>query len=113
MTKEELPQFGNFEQLKGTLTTNESNASANFHAVLLCLAKLRSKFLARTREEWESVFSDLDACVTPVLELDEAPKHPHNQHRNAFAVNSHGQMDPVSSKLHIKVLYQITMYSSL
>ena len=21
---------------------------------------------------------DLDACVQPVLELDEAPKHPHN-----------------------------------
>ncbi len=70
---------------------------ANLYALPFCLAKLQSKFLARTREEWERVFSDLDACVTPVLELDEAPKHPHNQHRNAFAVNCHGEMDPVST----------------
>ena len=39
----------------------------------------------RTRDEWEAVFAGSDACVTPVLDLDEAPLHPHNAARATFA----------------------------
>ena len=39
----------------------------------------------RTRDEWDAVFAGTDACVAPVLTLDEAPAHPHNQTRGAFA----------------------------
>lgn len=50
---------------------------------------LTSRFAAiiatRTRDEWDEVFSGTDACVAPVLTLDEAPAHPHNQARGAFA----------------------------
>ena len=30
------------------------------------------------------MFKDLDACVSPVLTLDEAPLHKHNKERNSF-----------------------------
>ena len=41
-------------------------------------------FATKTSAEWVDVFSDLDACVTPVLSPDEAFKHPHNRQRNSF-----------------------------
>lgn len=41
-------------------------------------------FAAHPRKHWESVFADVDACVTPVLDMDEAPQHPHNLARRAF-----------------------------
>jgi alpha-methylacyl-CoA racemase len=41
-------------------------------------------FAARTRADWTSVFEPTDACVSPVLDLAEAPLHPHNQARQTF-----------------------------
>jgi alpha-methylacyl-CoA racemase len=41
-------------------------------------------FATKTRDEWEAVFADTDACVTPVLSMDEAPHHPHNVQRETF-----------------------------
>ncbi|WAM14752.1 CaiB/BaiF CoA transferase family protein [Rhodococcus sp. JS3073] len=41
-------------------------------------------FQAKTREEWTVVFAELDACVSPVLTLDEAVTDPHIQFRNTL-----------------------------
>ena len=41
-------------------------------------------FLQRTRDEWAEVFDGTDACVTPVLTLDEAAAHPHLVARGVF-----------------------------
>lgn len=41
-------------------------------------------FASRTRDEWEKVFEDTDACVAPVLSPWEAPAHPHNRARSTF-----------------------------
>lgn len=38
----------------------------------------------RTRDQWAAVFDGTDACVAPVLTMDEAPDHPHNRARGAF-----------------------------
>jgi alpha-methylacyl-CoA racemase len=38
-------------------------------------------FGSRTRDEWDKVFAGTDACVAPVLDLDEVNDHPHNQAR--------------------------------
>ena len=38
---------------------------------------LAARFRGRTRAEWEAVFDGSDACVSPVLSLDEARRHPH------------------------------------
>ena len=39
--------------------------------------RLTEAFATRTRDEWAEVFEGLDACVSPVLGLGEAPQHPH------------------------------------
>ncbi|MEU7480444.1 CaiB/BaiF CoA-transferase family protein [Lentzea sp. NPDC042327] len=41
-------------------------------------------FLSRTRDEWADVFAGTDACVTPVLSLEEAASHPHLVARGVF-----------------------------
>jgi len=46
--------------------------------------KLEAVFAARTRDEWCKLFDGTDACVTPVLDMDEAPGHLHNRSRNTF-----------------------------
>lgn len=38
----------------------------------------------RTRDEWVARFDGIDACVAPVLDMDEAPVHPHNLARATF-----------------------------
>ena len=39
---------------------------------------------SRTRDEWTAHFAGTDACVAPVLNLEEAPLHPHNIARRSF-----------------------------
>ncbi|MCR5976327.1 CoA transferase [Gordonia jinghuaiqii] len=39
-------------------------------------AALGARFATRTREEWQEVFAGVDACVTPVLDFDEAAADP-------------------------------------
>ncbi len=40
-------------------------------------ARFTTAFASRTRDDWAKIFSDTDACVTPVLSFDEAADHPH------------------------------------
>ena len=47
-------------------------------------ATFTARFLERSRDEWESLFEGLDACVAPVLLPDEAPGNRHNAHREVF-----------------------------
>ncbi|MFZ0572368.1 MAG: CaiB/BaiF CoA-transferase family protein [Rhodomicrobium sp.] len=41
-------------------------------------------FATKTRDEWASHFEAADACVAPVLNFDEAARHPHNAMRSTF-----------------------------
>jgi alpha-methylacyl-CoA racemase len=54
---------------------------------------LAEVFLRRNRDDWSALFDGTDACVSPVLSLDEAPKHPHAVARDAF-VNVGGTLQP-------------------
>lgn len=47
-------------------------------------ARLADAFVTKSRDQWAAQFVDSDACVTPVLTMDEAPGHPHLQSRNTF-----------------------------
>lgn len=38
----------------------------------------------RTRDQWCRLFEGADACFAPVLDLNEAPAHPHNLARGTF-----------------------------
>jgi alpha-methylacyl-CoA racemase len=48
-------------------------------------AALTDTFRSKTRDEWTAIFEGTDACVAPVLSLEEAPQHPHNVARGVFA----------------------------
>lgn len=47
-------------------------------------SRLAAEFRTKTRAEWEEIFDGTDACVSPVLEMSEAPAHPHNVARGSF-----------------------------
>lgn len=47
-------------------------------------AEVSSKLMTRTRDEWASVFRAVDACVEPVLDLDEVDRDPHLVARGTF-----------------------------
>jgi crotonobetainyl-CoA:carnitine CoA-transferase CaiB-like acyl-CoA transferase len=46
--------------------------------------RFAERFAQRTRDEWTTVFSELDACVAPVLSPLEAHGHPQNRARGTF-----------------------------
>jgi alpha-methylacyl-CoA racemase len=47
-------------------------------------SRLAEVFATRSRDAWAEHFHGVDACVTPVLSLGEAPGHPHNTARGTF-----------------------------
>lgn len=47
-------------------------------------ARLEAIFATRDRDDWAAHFADADACVTPVLTLAEAARHPHNAARGTY-----------------------------
>jgi alpha-methylacyl-CoA racemase len=59
-------------------------------------ARLTEVFATRTRDEWAAVFDGLDACVSPVLRLGEAPAHPHLAARQAV-VEVEGVLQPATA----------------
>jgi alpha-methylacyl-CoA racemase len=46
--------------------------------------KMAELFRSRKREVWRELLEGTDACFAPVLNLSEAPEHPHNRARNTF-----------------------------
>jgi alpha-methylacyl-CoA racemase len=51
------------------------------------------RFRTRTRGQWDAVFRDRDACVSPVLTMEEAPHHPHLRARGTF-LERNGAYEP-------------------
>ena len=47
-------------------------------------ATLTNSFKTKTQAEWVEVFRDSDACVSPVVNMNEAHKHQHNIERKSF-----------------------------
>ncbi|ROT97365.1 CoA transferase [Altererythrobacter sp. FM1] len=56
-------------------------------------ALFAERIAQRTRDEWAQVFDGTDACVTPVLNWEEAERHPHNVARGTF-VEQAGVVQP-------------------
>lgn len=46
--------------------------------------KLEIIFLSKTREEWDEILEGTDVCYSPVLDIGEAPTHPHNVARGTY-----------------------------
>jgi alpha-methylacyl-CoA racemase len=43
-------------------------------------------FASRTRDEWVAAAAGRDACLSPVLTMDEAPAHPQMKTRDVYAM---------------------------
>lgn len=63
LSLENIPQLSNMDESKKIIT---------------------DKFLEKTQKEWCEIFENIDACVTPVLTLSEAPDNKHNKARESF-----------------------------
>ena len=46
--------------------------------------KFAALFATRTRDAWCALLEGTDSCFAPVLDMDEAPRHPHNAARQTF-----------------------------
>ena len=55
---------------------------------------------------WIEIFSESDACVSPVLSMEEAQEHPHNIAREAF-INIDGFEQPNASPRYSKTIPEI------
>jgi len=55
--------------------------------------RLATIFADKTQAEWVRIFEGADACVAPILDMNEAPRHPHNQARGTF-VDFDGLLQP-------------------
>ena len=57
--------------------------------------RLRAVFASRSRDDWAAVFAEGDACVTPVLALEEAFEDPHLVERGTHGrIGGHVQAMP-------------------
>jgi len=46
--------------------------------------RLAAVFASRSRDDWCALLEGSDACFAPVLDWDEAPRHPHNVARGTY-----------------------------
>jgi alpha-methylacyl-CoA racemase len=58
---------------------------------------------SRNRDEWAAHFAGADACVAPVLDLGEAPVHPHNIARRTF-IDLDGVFQPAPAPRYSKTV---------
>ncbi|HEY5289391.1 MAG TPA: CaiB/BaiF CoA-transferase family protein [Caulobacteraceae bacterium] len=46
--------------------------------------RLAAVFATKSRDQWCKIMNGTDVCFAPVLDMDEAPSHPHNVARETF-----------------------------
>ncbi len=87
------PQF--YATLRELCGIHDTAFDAQMDTARWPLQKLRMAdvFRTRTRDEWCALLEGSDACFAPVLDWDEAPRHPHNLARETF-VTQDGVVQP-------------------
>jgi alpha-methylacyl-CoA racemase len=63
-------------------------------------------FKTKTRDEWTEIMEGSDVCFAPVLNLSEAPSHPHNMARQTF-VSVDGVTQPAPAPRFSRTIPQI------
>uniref|UniRef100_A0A8C8Z5P6 Alpha-methylacyl-CoA racemase n=1 Tax=Prolemur simus TaxID=1328070 RepID=A0A8C8Z5P6_PROSS len=56
--------------------------------------KFADAFAKKTKAEWCQIFDGTDACVTPVLAIEEAVHHDHNKERGSFITDEKQSVSP-------------------
>lgn len=85
------PQFYNI--LLETLNVDE-NEMPHFYDFEESRSRLEEIFKTKTQVEWMKVFDETDACVTPVLELEDVADHRHNKARKMLFRDDEGLVTP-------------------
>lgn len=91
------PQFYELFAEKIGLNTDQYNR-LDFSQWNQIKEKISEIFATKTQTEWNQVFEGTDACVTPVLDFESAPKHDHNRTRNAFFSDGTPKPSPILSR---------------
>ncbi len=78
------PQFYALLLEKAEITDPEFQEQLDEAAWPAKREKLNQLFKTRTRQQWCDIMEGTDACFAPVLNLKEAPAHPHNIVRKTF-----------------------------
>lgn len=73
------PQF--YSELMRVLELDIDQTDSNTEE---CRKKVQHVFKTKTQDEWSNLFENVDACVFPVLDWENADQHPHNIARNSF-----------------------------
>lgn len=68
--------------------------------------RLGEVFKTKTRAEWTEIMEGSDVCFAPVLDLEEAPSHPHNVARQTF-VSVDGVVQPAPAPRFSRTIPQI------
>ena len=78
------PQFYALLLEKAEITDPEFQEQLDEAAWPAKREKLNQLFKTRTRQQWCDIMEGTDVCFAPVLDLKEAPNHPHNIDRKTF-----------------------------
>ena len=87
------PQFYALLRHHAGLSDQAFDAQLDCEAWPSLKLKLEEVFKAKTRDEWCRIMEGSDVCFAPVLNLSEAPLHPHMAARKTF-VERHGAIQP-------------------
>ena len=93
-------QFRSLLGIEGDGAFDNHTDPANWQ---LAKPKLKEIFLSKTQAEWSAIFDGTDACVSPVLNFDEAVSHPHMQARGAY-VDVGGMTQPAPAPKYSKTV---------
>uniref|UniRef100_A0A0K0EMW6 Alpha-methylacyl-CoA racemase n=1 Tax=Strongyloides stercoralis TaxID=6248 RepID=A0A0K0EMW6_STRER len=75
---------------------------------------LEDIFLSKTQDEWSKIFEDKDACVTPVLSLNEVKDHPLHKERQTFYKDVNGKSRAYPSpRIYYKEYFETLKKSKL
>lgn len=78
------PQF--YAQLRQLAGLEEAKWDAQMNAAAWPALKqeIAAVVAGKTRQQWCELMEGTDVCFAPVLDMDEAPQHPHNSARQTF-----------------------------
>uniref|UniRef100_A0A1I7X6W9 3HCDH_N domain-containing protein n=1 Tax=Heterorhabditis bacteriophora TaxID=37862 RepID=A0A1I7X6W9_HETBA len=75
--------------------------------------ELETIFKSKTREEWVRIFEGQNACVTPVLDIEEAGLFNHNAQRGSFVKEDNKWIPQPAPKFYSKEDFEKLMKSKL
>ena len=78
------PQFYALLLEKANIQDPDFDDQMNREKWPLLKDKIEDIFQTKTRDEWCNLMEGTDVCFSPVLSINEAPKHPHNIDRETF-----------------------------